>query len=552
VPIVHASSALPKSWITPEVDVGAERAIKPQLSETLRESEEQYRLLVEEVRDYAIFLLDLNGNVQTWNAGAERLKGYTKDEIVGHHFSEFYPAEDVANGKPAWELSVAREQGRVVDTGWRIRKDGSRFWANVVITQVHDRSGRPMGFAKLTRDMTEQKRTEALEESTRQLNHFLAILAHELRNPLAPIRNAVNVLQASDLKDSALKWSSDVIARQVSHLTRLVDDLLDISRITRGKITLHREPIELSLVLVRAVESSQPIIDARRHRLVITQPQEPLWVDGDLTRLSQVVMNLLNNAAKFTQEEGIISLTTRSTGEWLEISVSDTGMGIPASHLDAVFNMFAQGDHALENRDSGLGIGLALVKQIVEMHGGTVSVASEGLGKGSTFTVRLRRLDRSQVTSRSAAGSSGSQENRPGLNILIVDDNRDAAESMATLLRIWGHVVRVRYDGPGGLAAAEEWHPEMVLLDIGLPGMDGHEVARRLRAIDALADTEIVAVTGFGRDEDVEKTRQAGFTHHLVKPVEGGVLKEMLASLSQRLHPNGHVGAHEQNAPKEV
>jgi PAS domain S-box-containing protein len=500
--------------------------------EAVRQSEELFRLMVEGVRDYAIFMLDPDGYIMTWNAGAERIKGYTAGEIIGQHFSRFYPPDALARRWPEHELKVARAEGRFEEEGWRLRKDGTPFWANVVITSLYDREGRLRGFAKVTRDLTDRKRIEALEHAERQMNEFLAMLGHELRNPLAPIRNAVAMMQTRELSESNLRWASDVIDRQVTHLARLVDDLLDVSRITSGKITLRKEPLALTPLVAATAEASRPLIEERKHAFETALPAEPLLVAGDPTRLSQILLNLLNNAAKYTPEGGHIRLAveTGEGGREAVIRVQDTGIGIPVDLLPKVFDLFAQGERALDRTEGGLGIGLTLVRQLVQMHGGSVEVHSAGPGRGSEFIVRLPLLavqpsaDAPSVQNQENASRSGSRR------VLVVDDNRDAVESMALLLEVWGHEVRTAYDGPAALALAAEYRPDVVLLDIGLPGMNGYEVAQRLRELPGLEKALLVAVTGYGQESDRQRARKAGFDRHLVKPVDPGALQNLLAA----------------------
>ena len=353
-----------------------------------RERETLFRLLVEGVRDYAIFLLDPDGRITTWNRGAERIKGYTRDEIVGRHFSVFYTPEDQRADKPGRELEIARAAGRVVDEGWRVRKDGTRFWANVTITALYDDAGLFIGYGKVTRDDTQRRHVEELEAAARRMRQFLALLAHELRNPLAPIKNAAEIMRLLPIEDPTFTWSRKVIDRQVGHLTRLVDDLLDVSRITTGKLMLSRETIPLSSVVQQAVESSQPLIDAREQKLVVAVPEEPIVLDADPVRLAQVLINLLNNAAKYTPEGGQIRLSACREGGDAVVRVRDTGMGIEPELLPHVFDLFLQGG-AADQGEGGLGIGLTLVQSLVEMHGGSVEAQSEGPGMGSTFIVHL-------------------------------------------------------------------------------------------------------------------------------------------------------------------
>ncbi len=503
------------------------------MNEPLRQSEEMFRLLVEGVKDYAIFMLDPDGFIVSWNKGAETIKGYTAEEIIGQHFSRFYPLDAIARNWPQRELQIARQEGRFEEEGWRLRKDGTPFWANVLITCLQDETGQLRGFAKVTRDLSDRKRLEALESAERQMNEFLAMLGHELRNPLAPIRNAVAMMQESELSPSQLTWARDVIDRQITHLARLVDDLLDVGRITSGKISLRKEPMALVPVLHGAIESSRPLIEARRHTFETTLPDDSLRIVGDPTRLSQVVLNLLNNAAKYTPEGGHIRLTVEKERGDVVIRVRDTGIGIPADLLPKVFDLFIQGDRSLDRSQGGLGIGLTLVRQLVQMHSGSIQAHSEGPGRGAEFVVRLP-LFAGFSTASFPAGSpaQGAERSLPGRprRVLVVDDNLDSLESMETLLQIWGHDVRTAQDGPATLDVAAEYRPDVVLLDIGLPGMSGYEVAPRLREIPGLAKIVLVAVTGYGQESDRRRTREAGFDRHLVKPVEPSHLQEILAS----------------------
>ena len=491
------------------------------------QSDELFRLLVEGVKDYAIFMLDPEGRVASWNSGAELIKGYQAEEIVGRHFSLFYPADALARGWPEHELRIARSEGRFEDEGWRIRKNGSAFWANVVITALFDGEKRLRGFAKITRDLTERKRVEMLEETDLRRNEFLAMLSHELRNPLAPIRNALSVMRMSGVDESALSWARSVLDRQVSHLTRLVDDLLDASRIAIGKITLQREPLEIAQVVSSAVESSQPLIDCREHALEVLLPDEPLRIEGDLTRLSQVVLNLLNNAAKFTPKGGHIRLTVEREREMAAIRVHDTGIGIPADLLPNVFDLFTQGDRSLDRTEGGLGIGLTMAQRLVKLHGGSVEVLSAGSGLGSEFVVRLPLLT---VPAPAPLPHRTRSQPASSRRVLVVDDNQDATETLELLLQLWGHEVQSALSGPEALSRAVEFRPEVILLDIGLPGMSGYEVARRLRQLPGFRDVFIVAVTGYGQDSDRLQSQEAGFGHHLVKPVQPEVLQELIAS----------------------
>jgi PAS domain S-box-containing protein len=493
--------------------------------ESLRRSEECFRLLVDGVKDYSLFMVDPDGTVASWNAGAERITGYDASEIVGEPFARFYPpGEEVM---AAHHLQIAHDEGRFEDEGWRIRKDGTRFWANAVTTAVFDEQRHLRGFAHVTRDLTDRRRIAALEEAGDRMHEFLAMLSHELRTPLAPIQNAVSVMRMRGLEDPSLQWTRDVIDRQVTHLTRLVDDLLEVSRITSGRILLHREPVDIAEVVTRGLEAARPFIRARGHQLDVVPLAEPLVVDGDLTRLTQVLVNLLNNAARFTPHGGRIQVLAERDGTEVVLRVRDTGMGIPAELLPQVFDLFLQGDQTLDRAAGGLGIGLTLVRRLVELHGGTVTAASEGPGRGSEFLVRLPLVQREPTPEREHPAFAPTADALVR-RVLVVDDNRDSAESMALLLRLVGHEVRVAFDGPDALEAAARFRPDLVLLDIGLPGMTGYDVARRLRSSTAARGVVLVAMTGYGQEEDRGESRRAGFDMHLTKPVELEDLRKAL------------------------
>jgi len=556
---------------------------RPRSDQALRDSEERFRALVEGVRDYAIFALDRDGTVATWNLGAERIKGWLAGEIIGRHFSTFYPEDAIARGWPQQELERAQIDGRFEDEGWRLRKDGTRFWANVIITPLRDSSGELQGFTKITRDLTERKKAEEgllaaqaeleqrvldrtaeldaanealraeiderrrqheerdrladelrrrvadLDSSDRHKNEFLAMLGHELRNPLAPIRNALAILELPGAGETTRRHAQATIQRQVEHLVRLVDDLLDVSRIIKGKIELHRKRIELAEVVGRAIETAQPAIDARGHELSLALPAEPVQLDGDLIRLSQVLSNLLVNAAKFTEQAGQIALVAKVVGDRVEVRVRDNGVGIAPELLPRIFDFFVQGSRSLERSQGGLGIGLTLVKRLVEMHGGTVRGESAGLGKGSEFVISLP-LPKDAGGVRPARGAATSQGHDKRRRVLVVDDNVDAAKSTIALLATWGHEAHAVYDGLSVVAAVRELRPEVVLLDIGLPGKSGYDVARELRELPDSPVRLLAAMTGYGQDDDRRRARESGFDVHLVKPIDPDRLRDLVAA----------------------
>ena len=375
-----------------------------------------------------------------------------------------------------------------------------------------------------------------LRDADRRKDEFLATLAHELRNPLAPIRNSLQILKMPRVNAATVEQTRDIMERQVHHLVRLVDDLLDVSRVMRGKIDLRKEPVELATVIARAVETAQPLIDLQRHQLELSLPSESLLMDADPVRLAQVVGNLLTNSAKYTEANGRIWVTARREGNRAVLNVRDNGIGIAPDMLPHIFELFVQVDHASKNAQGGLGIGLTLVKNLIEMHGGSVEAHSGGLGHGCDFIVRLPLAvqERPQTNENEDAGEVQQPARPSGQRLLVVDDNKDAANSFAMLLRLQGHEVRVAHSGPAALEMTKASSPDVVFLDIGMPGMDGYEVARRMRQQPGLEKVVLAALTGWGQQEDRRRSAQAGFDHHLVKPPESKAIESLLADLMRR------------------
>jgi PAS domain S-box-containing protein len=472
---------------------------------------------------------------------ASRL-GLTPDEIVGRTIPEVLGPRVAEAIRPHVERVLSGEPVRF-ETEVEYPQVGRRYVYCVYTPEV-DAAGRIAGWVAAITDLTERHRLEetlrrseeSLKEADRRKDEFLATLAHELRNPLAPIRNAVQILRVRGAADpdlhSDLQWSREVIDRQVQQLTHLVDDLLDVSRITRGRIELRRERIELAAVLERALETSRPAVEAAHHRLTVTFPEGPVWVAADLTRMAQVLSNLINNAAKYTRSGGHIQVSASAADGQAKIEVRDDGIGIQPEMLSRIFDLFAQVDTSLERAQGGLGIGLTIARSLVEMHGGTIAASSAGLGQGSTFTIRLPLAQEEDV--RAVPKADREQEAQAGLRVLVVDDNADSADSLAIWLRLKGHEVRTAYDGPQALAQALEQQPDLVLLDIGMPGMSGYEVARRMRAHPDTRRTVLVAMTGWGQEEDRRQSREAGIDQHLVKPLEPRALEDLIARLAAR------------------
>jgi PAS domain S-box-containing protein len=498
-------------------------------------SEERFRFLVESVRDYAIFILDPSGHVATWNIGAERINGYKAHEIIGSHFSRFYPEEDIRSGKCELELDVASREGRFEEEGWRLRKDGSRFWANVLISAIRDRDGKLIGFSKVTRDLTDRKRSEdertarlAAEQASRAKDEFLAMLGHELRNPMAPIVTALQLIKLR--ADGETSKEHLILERQVGHMMHLIDDLLDVSRITRGKIELKRRRFDLRDALAKAIEIASPLFEQRRHHFDLHVPTHAILVDADEARLTQVFANLLTNAAKYTNPGGRIDLTVTVAGNEAIVSVTDNGTGIDAELLPRVFDLFVQGYQSSDRSTGGLGLGLALVRSLIMQHGGTVEAHSPGRDKGSTFTVKLPAVAREgRTTGDSGPLSTVFPAAAKRHRILIVDDNVDACMLLADILGTVGHDVKTANDGAEALEVIKDFTPDTAILDIGLPVMDGYELARKLAA--ALPNKpRLIAVTGYGQAQDIARSEEAGFDRHLVKPVDVRKLIETIKS----------------------
>jgi PAS domain S-box-containing protein len=498
--------------------------------EAARQEAEQVRDLLRVTMDNSPALMsyvDKECRYRRANKNYELWLGYNPEQMYGRHVRDIL-------GESAWQtLSPYIERalaGEIVDFEIQTPYLNEGRWVHTTYAPDVDAEGQVRGIVVHALDISERKRAEeALKEIARRKDEFLAMLAHELRNPLAPISNAVQIMKRSSVDETRFAWCRDVINRQVEHLVRLVDDLLDVSRISRGKIELKKEILEVSAIVQRAIETSQPLIDARRHEFTVQLPPEPVYVEGDLVRLSQVVSNLINNAAKYTDEGGRIKLTVEPADGEVFIRVRDNGRGIEPSALPSLFQLFYQVDRTIDRAEGGLGIGLALVKSLVAMHGGEVWASSEGRGKGSEFAIHLPCLRKSTVTPVSCQTDAKPDEGP--LRILVVDDNRDAAQSLSVLLTSEGHEVLLAYDGYTALEIAQAERPQVALLDIGLPGMDGYAVARALRQDPALKMMHLIALSGYGREVDRETARTAGFNSYLTKPVD---FDELLCALARQ------------------
>ena len=492
--------------------------------ETARQSEQRFRVLVDGLKDYAIFMLDTEGRVTSWNSGAQRITGYEAEEIMGRHLGLLYPQSAIDRKLPEQELAMAREHGRYEDEGARLRKDGNPFWANAVVSPLYDQEGMLMGYAIVIRDLTDRKRAESLEQAERHTSEFLAMLAHELRNPLAPINNALHLLALKPPADATEKWVREVLQRQTGQITRLIEDLLDVSRITRAAIPLNRRPLDVRGVVRAAVEGSMQWIDARRHGLTIElPPNEALTVLADEARLTQVLHKLLHNAARYTPEGGRVSIAARRENDSVVIHVKDNGVGMDAELLGSAFDLIKQGQQVPHRPQGGLGIGLTLVQRLVRLHGGTVEARSAGVDRGSEFIVRLPAVQQAPVSEARAPEPLSPRPRK----VLVIDDNSDAANALRMLLENDGHNVWVAHDGVSGLALVREYRPEYLLLDIGLPRLNGYDIAASVRGDPELKHTTIVAITGYGQVHDRARTAAVGFDHHLTKPVEFAALRDL-------------------------
>jgi PAS domain S-box-containing protein len=535
-----------------ELDREIQRRVR--VERELREQREWLGVTLASIGD-AVIVTDTAGDVMFMNPVAETLTGWTQEEALGQPLDTVFTLIDEETRQPVespvakvlraggivglshQSLLIARSGSEVAidDSAAPIGHDGASIRGVVLV--FHNIEER----RRLEREL--RHRAEELARADRQKNEFLAMLAHELRNPLAPIDNALQVLrhghEEKDQREADLDWAIEIMSRQVRHMARLVDDLLDVSRITRGKIALRRELVAPQTLVAYAVESVKPLVTAKRHELTVALPpsEPPVLLDVDPARLEQVLCNLLNNAAKYTSEGGRIqvSATVEDQGRTLAFRVSDNGIGIAPDILPSVFELFRQADRSLDRAEGGLGIGLTLVRTLVAMHGGTVEARSAGIGTGSEFVVRLpvARVPATMVPpAGSAAQRSTPPDDRPR-RILVVDDSTDSADSLGRLLRRWGHEVHLAYDGPAALAAARSAAPEIVLLDIGLPGMDGYEVARELRQDPGQSTAVLVALTGYGQLADRQHTRDAGFDRHLIKPVDPALLRSLLATIER-------------------
>jgi PAS domain S-box-containing protein len=507
------------------IDITAQKRAE----QALRTSEKLYRAIGESI-DYGVWVCDRDGRNVYASESFLRLLGMTQEECANFGWGSALHPDDAAATMLAWQACV--QSGTVWYREHRIRgMDGLYHPILAQGVPIRGETGDVTGWAGINLDISRLKRTEeALREADRRKDEFLATLAHELRNPLAPIRHAVKLLESNDIDEEQRQWARAVISRQVHRMALLLDDLLDVSRITRGRLDLKVESVDLAALVGAAVETARPLIESKHHQLTVELPEEPLTLAVDPLRLSQSLSNLLTNAAKYTDERGRIELAVTLLSHEITMSVKDNGIGFESEALPGMFEMFSQVDSAIDRAEGGLGIGLALVKGLIALHGGSVDGFSAGLGRGSEFIIHLPRS--AVVPNAAESAAADLPEAVPGtdnrLKVLVADDNRDAADSLAMVLEMNGHEVLVAHTGEQALKIARQVLPQAMILDIGMPDMTGYEVAREIRRECFGARILLLAITGWGQREDKERAIEAGFDHHLTKPVDVDQVEKLL------------------------
>lgn len=505
----------------------------------LRDSEMRYRRLFQTSQDGILILDAQTGKIIDANAFMSGMLGRELPELIGKELYEIGMFGDEQANKAAFtelqrnsyirydHLPVQKPNGEVTQVEFvsNVYQEGDRSVAQCNVRDITER-------IRMEQEIKTQ--AEALAEQSRRKDEFLAMLSHELRNPLAPIRSATHMLKLQERGSENLiqQQAREVIERQVTNLTRLVSDLLQISRVATGQIKLRPETVDMRQIVQHGLQTARPLIDRQRHQVLLKLPEEPVWVHVDPTRLEEVVVNLLTNAAKYTDEGGRIELILDGEPDRTILRVRDSGMGIAAELLPRIFDLFTQAERSIDRSQGGLGIGLSLVKRLVELHGGTVTANSAGLGEGSEFIVSMPLAAAPDLAPPSGVVGQATQSAR-GLRVLVVDDNIDGCKMLAHFLRHQGYAVQTAYTGTAGLQTAETWRPDAILLDIGLPGLDGYAIARRIRADSALKNITLIALTGYGQDSDIQLAREAGFDAHLVKPVDPTVVEKLLNDWNQ-------------------
>jgi PAS domain S-box-containing protein len=497
-----------------------------------QQTEQQFHMLVDSVEEYAIYMIDPTGTVVTWNSGAQKIKQYTAKEIIGKNFACFYTAEDVAAEKPQRNLRDAARKGHIRDQGLRVRKDGSTFHAEVIISALRDSEGKILGFSKVTRNITDQIRSReaeaakiAAEKASKAKDDFLAVLSHELRTPLTPALAAANYLAANASRlPSEFAEDVEIIKRNVRLQARLIDDLLDLTRITRGKLELHFERVDAHPLIRQTIDIAKTDIEKKRLAVSIKLDAERHHIRADSVRIQQVFWNMINNAVKFSSPGGKIDIRTSNDERGrFEFQVTDNGIGIEVERQTSLFAPFEQADRSVTRQFGGLGLGLAICKYLVELHNGAIAVQSRGRSYGATFTLTLDAIGKH--VEKNEMGSQGPQKSAKSLRILLVEDHGDTRHTLSRLLTHFGHQISVAENTQTALEMVQSEKFDVVLSDIGLPDGSGYEVisqAKRKRPVKG------VAITGFGTDEDVRRGKEAGFDFHLVKPIDFHELRNVL------------------------
>jgi len=498
----------------------------------LQETEEQFHMLVDSVEEYAIYMLDPTGNIVTWNAGAQKIKQYTAEEITGKNFACFYTAEDVAAEKPQRNLREAARKGHIREQGLRVRKDGSTFHAEVVLTALRDGAGKIRGFSKVTRDVTDQIRSReteaakiAAEKASKTKDNFLAALSHELRTPLTPALAAANYLAANAAKLPAeFVEDIEIIKRNVRLQARLIDDLLDLTRVTRGKLDLQFEDVDAHILVRDAIDIANSAIAAKKLTFSAHLNAEEHYIRADSIRIQQVFWNLINNAVKFTPSDGKIDIRTSNDDHGrFQFEITDNGIGIEVDRQASLFAPFEQADPSISRQFGGLGLGLAISKHLINLHGGTIEAHSRGRSYGSTFTLALDAV--TKRTEKSGVDSQTPRKPAKSLRILLIEDHSDTRQTLSRLLTHFGHQISVADNTQSALEIVQSQKFDVVLSDIGLPDGSGYDVISQVKRKQPV---KAVAITGFGTDEDVRRGKEAGFDFHLIKPIDVHELRNVL------------------------
>jgi two-component system CheB/CheR fusion protein len=529
VPVLEADGSV-REWIGTCTDTH-ERGLA---HEVLKASEAQFRQLADALPQI-VWTARPDGFIDYYNERWYEYTGLPRGQFGESSWEPILHPDDVGRCKATYSACIRSGQVFRIEYRFRDRETEGYRWFLGRAFPVRDEAGRIVRWFGTCTDIDDTKRAqEALKEADRRKDEFLATLAHELRNPLAPLRNGLQIMRVASQNPATVEQAREMMERQLAQMVRLIDDLLDVSRITRGTLVLRKERVELAAIVRNGLESAIPLIEANQHELRVDLPDAPILVDADVTRLAQVFLNLLNNAAKYTDPGGKISLAVERQGSNAVVSVRDTGVGIPPYMLPKVFEMFTQVSGSPERSQGGLGIGLTIVKRLVEMHGGAIEARSDGRGKGSEFIVRLPIVLAPAFETSVAPGADGGGRGPARRRVLIADDNADAASSLAVILHIMGNEVLTAHDGVQAVEAAAAFRPDVILLDIGMPKMNGLDACRKIREQSANAGTVLIAMTGWGQDEDKDRSREAGFDLHLVKPVEPADLEKVLNALPAR------------------